>query len=131
MPELSTKINGTEKSAEIKAEYKKFIGRKILFISFTFILIIIIAGIAATLGPYQISVLEVYSIVWHGIPKILQNLDFILSHSFKDFSLTYFTKEESIIWFLRLPPIVMAILAGVGLGIAGTTMQGVVRNPFV
>ncbi len=130
MPELSTKINGTEKSAEIKAEYKKFIGRKILFILFTFILIIIIAGIAATLGPYQISVIEVYSIVWHGIPKILQNLDFILSHSFKDFSLTYFTKEESIIWFLRLPPIVMAILAGVGLGIAGTTMQGVVRNPL-
>lgn len=130
MPELSTKINGTEKSAEIKAEYKKFIGRKILFIFSTFILIFFIAGIAATLGPYQISVIEVYSIVWQGIPKILQNLDFILSHSFKDFSLTYFTKEESIIWFLRLPPIVMAILAGVGLGIAGTTMQGVVRNPL-
>jgi len=128
MPEL--KINGREKSAEIKAEYKKFVGRKILFIFFTFILIIIIAGIAATLGPYQISVIEVYSIVWHGIPKILQNLDFIISHSFKDFSLTCFTKEESIIWFLRLPPIVMAILAGVGLGIAGTTMQGVVRNPL-
>jgi iron complex transport system permease protein len=128
MPEL--KITGTEKSSEIKSQYKRFIGRKILFIFFTLILIIIIAGIAATLGPHQISVTEVYSIIWRGIYKILKNLVFILSHGFKDFSLTYFTKEERVIWFLRLPPIVMGILAGVGLGIAGTTMQGVVRNPL-
>ncbi len=45
-------ISGTEKIAEIKEQYKKFIGRKILFILFSLILIFIIAGVAATLGSY-------------------------------------------------------------------------------
>ena len=51
------------KSAEIKEQYKKFIGRKILFILFSLILIFIIAGVAATLGSYPITVTEVYSII--------------------------------------------------------------------
>ncbi|MGB2727830.1 MAG: hypothetical protein WBD09_05060 [Halobacteriota archaeon] len=49
-------ITGTEKSAEIKAEYKKFVGRKIPFILSSIILIFIIAGVAATLGSYPITV---------------------------------------------------------------------------
>ena len=49
----STETAGTgTKRAEIKEQYKKFIGRKILFILFSLILIFIIAGIAATLGSY-------------------------------------------------------------------------------
>jgi hypothetical protein len=36
------------KNAEIKAQYKKFIGRKILFILLSITLIFIIAGISAT-----------------------------------------------------------------------------------
>ncbi|MEA2074924.1 MAG: iron ABC transporter permease, partial [Euryarchaeota archaeon] len=35
-----------------------------------------------------------------------------------------------VVWNLRLPRILMGILAGIGLAIAGTTMQGVVRNPL-
>lgn len=100
------------RSEEIKAEYKKFIGRKILFIFSSLLLIVIIAGIAATLGSYPITVIEVYSIIWHGL---FQNPE---------------TTKELVIWNLRLPPILMGILAGIGLAIAGTTMQGVVRNPL-
>ncbi|MFZ2071576.1 MAG: iron ABC transporter permease [Halobacteriota archaeon] len=100
------------KSAEIKAQYKKFIGRKIIFILSCVILIFIIAGIAATLGSYPISVTEVYSIIWHGL---FQNPE---------------TTKENVIWNLRLPSIIMGILAGIGLAIAGTIMQGVMRNPL-
>ncbi len=121
---------GMEKRAEIKARYKKFIGRKIIFILSSLVLIFIIAGVAATLGSFPISVIAVYSIIWHGIPEIFHNAGFIMSHGFKEFYQTYFTTEEIIIWGLRLPRIIMGILAGIGLAIAGTTMQGVVRNPL-
>ena len=105
-------ISGTEKIAEIKEQYKKFIGRKILFILFSLILIFIIAGIAATLGSFPITVTEVYSIIWHGL---FQNPE---------------TTKEIVVWNLRLPRILMGILAGIGLAIAGTMMQGILRNPL-
>ncbi len=101
------------KSAEIKEQYKKFIGRKILFILFSLILIFIIAGIAVTLGSYSLTVIEVYSIIWQGIPKIFQYADFITSHGFKEFFDTYFTTEEIVVWNLRLPRIIMGIFAGI------------------
>ncbi len=121
---------GTEKSTEIKAQYKKFIGRKVLFIFSSIILIFIIAGVAATIGDYSVTVTEVYSIIWHGIPKIIQNADFIISHGTTEFFRTYFTTEEKVVWGLRLPRLLMGILAGIGLAIAGTIMQGIVRNPL-
>ena len=103
---------GTEKIAEIKTQYKKFVGRKILFILLSLILMFIIAGVSATLGSYPISVTEVYSIIWHGI---FQNVE---------------TLKEIAVWYYRLPPIIMGILAGMGLAIAGTMMQGILRNPL-
>jgi len=105
-------MSGTEKIAGIKEQYKKFIGRKILFILFSLILIFIIAGVAATLGSYPITVTEVYSIIWHGLFKNVE------------------TTKEIVVWNLRLPRILMGILAGIGLAIAGTMMQGILRNPL-
>lgn len=36
-----------------------------------------------------------------------------------------------IVWDLRLPRILLAIIAGAGLALAGTVMQGILRNPLV
>ncbi len=106
-------ISGTRtKRAEIKEQYKKFIGRKILFIFSTLVLIFIIAGVSATLGSYPITVTEVYSIIWHGLFKNPE------------------TTKEIVVWNLRLPRIIMGILAGTGLAIAGAMMQGILRNPL-
>ena len=105
-------IPGTDKRAKIKAQYKKFIGRKIIFILFCLVLIFIIAGVAATLGSFPITVAEVYTIIWQGL---FQNPE---------------TTKEVVVWNLRLPRIFMAILAGAGLAIAGTMMQGILRNPL-
>ncbi|MBN1456044.1 MAG: iron ABC transporter permease [Methanomicrobia archaeon] len=99
-------------SDEIRTYYKRFIARKLLFMALLIILIGLIAGVATTLGSYQISVTEVYTIIWHG-----------LFHEPE-------TTKELVVWNLRLPSIVMGILAGIGLAIAGTTMQSVVRNPL-
>jgi len=108
----SAGTTATTERKEIKEQYKKFIGRKILFILFSLILIFIIAGVAATLGSYPITVIEAYSIIWHGL---FQNPE---------------TTKEIVFWNLRMPRILMGILAGIGLAIAGTMMQGILRNPL-
>lgn len=101
------------KRAEIKEQYKKFIGRKIIFMLSCIIAIFTIAGISATLGSYPITVTEVYSIIFHGLFQDVSN-----------------TTEGIIVWKLRLPRIVMGFLTGIGLAIAGTEMQGILRNPL-
>jgi len=109
-------ISGTgTKSTEIKEQYKKFVGRKILFIFFSLILIFIIAGVAATLGSANITFLETYSTILHRF--------------FPDHFHTRWLAEVCV-WQLRLPRILMGILAGMGLAIAGTMLQGILRNPL-
>ncbi len=97
---------------KLKEAYDKFIGRKLIFIFVSISLIIIIAGVAATLGSYPITVGEVYAIIWSGLFT------------------TPTTMTEIIVWNLRLPVILMGIIAGTGLAIAGTMMQGILRNPL-
>lgn len=42
-----------------------------------------------------------------------------------------FTQEEmAIIWYIRLPRLIVALLVGAALGIAGATMQGIFGNPL-
>ena len=103
------------KNAEIKAQYKKFIGRKIVFILFSITLIFIIAGISATLGSAHITFLETYSTILHRF--------------FPDHFHTRWLADVCV-WQLRLPRILMGILAGMGLAISGTMLQGILRNPL-
>jgi iron complex transport system permease protein len=101
--------------ADLKQEYSKFIGRKILFIVVSILAIILLAGIAATQGSANISVFEVYSA--------------ILARFFPDhFHATWFA--ETIVWGLRLHRIMFGIVAGMGLAIAGAVMQGILKNPL-
>ncbi len=39
--------------------------------------------------------------------------------------------EQTIVWHLRLPRVMMGLVAGAGLAVAGVVMQGVTRNPLV
>ncbi|MCD5401010.1 iron chelate uptake ABC transporter family permease subunit, partial [candidate division NPL-UPA2 bacterium] len=102
------------KKLEIKEQYEKFISRKLIFIFVSISLIIIIAGIAATLGSYPITVREVYATIWSGLFTTPVTL----------------TMADIVVWNLRLPAILMGIIAGTGLAIAGTMMQGILRNPL-
>lgn len=40
-------------------------------------------------------------------------------------------KVDAIIWDIRLPRVVLGIIAGAGLAVSGTAMQGILRNPLV
>jgi len=102
--------------AELGQRYRTVLRKRALFIFLCLLLVLITAGVSATLGSYPISVCEVYSIVWHGIPKLIQHASL--------------TIEERIVWHLRLPRILMDIVAGAGLALAGAVIQGTLRNPL-
>lgn len=96
----------------IKDEYSRFVWRKWLFIFVCSALVILLAGVAAMLGSYDLSLAEVYDTVIRGL------LGDVTS------------SQDLVIWDLRLPRILMAIIAGFGLAIAGTLMQAILRNPL-
>jgi iron complex transport system permease protein len=102
-------------TSEISEKYIKFTGRKVTFILALLPLMLLIVGIATSMGSANISLGEAYTALLY---KFFPN---------------YFQSNwlaETCVWQLRLPRILMGILAGVGLGISGCVIQGVLRNPL-
>jgi iron complex transport system permease protein len=94
----------------IRSGYAKRTHTRILIIGGLFALLILLTGVAATLGSYPISVIEVFETILGG-----RGADSDIS---------------TIVWNYRLPRILMGVLAGAALGLAGAMMQGILRNPL-
>lgn len=96
-------------NGEISIEYSQYIRKKILFIILVFIALILVMLTSISLGSVHIGFIEV-------IKTLLGNPD---SRQF-----------ELIIWNIRLPQTLTAMVAGAGLASAGAVMQSVLRNPL-
>jgi iron complex transport system permease protein len=72
------------------------------------------------IGAYPMSFGKAALIVWHlALPWALpQNPPWDL-------------KELTVVQIIRLPRVLLAVLAGIGLGMSGTALQGMMRNPLV
>lgn len=83
-----------------------------------FFAVIVSLLIAVTIGTTDISASDVYKV--------------IVYKAFRSPELADFGKgaTHDIIWFIRLPRLVLAIAVGAGLSICGTVMQAVVKNPM-
>ena len=57
---MSSAYSKEKPNADLRAEYQKFIGRKMLFLISLIFGIILLAGYAATRGSADISVLDVF-----------------------------------------------------------------------
>jgi len=90
-------------------------GKKILFFSVAILGVILLAGIAITLGSAHLSVEDVYIAV---LAKFLPD----------HFQTTRFA--NTIVWGLRMERVLMGIVAGMGLSVAGAAMQGILKNPL-
>jgi iron complex transport system permease protein len=77
----------------------------------------ILALIAAASGSAGLSVAEVAKII---LSRLLPFLELEVN-----------SRSASIIWDIRLPRVVLGILAGAGLAVSGAAMQGIMRNPLV
>lgn len=106
------------KAVELKQLYQKGKKRKILAILSLFLAIIIAIVISVSLGA--------------GSPRFNEAMQVILAKIFPTLGIDPGPiLTQTIIWELRFPRIVLAIIAGAGLATSGATMQGVLRNPLV
>ncbi|MDD2835225.1 MAG: iron chelate uptake ABC transporter family permease subunit [Methanothrix sp.] len=98
-----------------KEEYQRFLGRKMLFFLIIILAVILLASLAVTFGSANLRVTDVYvAILAKFLPTYFQTTHF----------------AYTIIWGLRLERIIMGIVAGMGLSVAGAAMQGILRNPL-
>jgi iron complex transport system permease protein len=101
---------------EVLNEYTKFTGRKTLFIVGLIVVIVLLVGVAITLGPLKMSFFEVYSTIMHRfLPGIFSAPSEL---------------AERTLWYVRLPRLLMGISVGFSLAVAGAVMQPVLRNPL-
>ena len=108
-------VTRTGKRSAVQEEYKKFVGRKALFLLFLVGLAILFVGVGVTIGPIDITIIEVYATIIQRVLSIDLGLE---------------TLTEVVIWNIRLPRLMWGIAAGIGLGVAGCAMQIVLRNPL-
>lgn len=77
--------------------------------------LLVLVPVAAGTGAYPIPLGDVLSSVWHQLGLGGRELDRV---------------AESVLWNVRFPRIVLALLVGASLGCAGALMQGVFGNPL-
>ncbi|EHQ36391.1 FecCD family ABC transporter permease [Methanoplanus limicola] len=95
-----------------KGRYLKFIRKKIFFLLAIIIALVIVMGVSVTIGSYDMTIADVYSIIIYGILN------------------PGTSTADLVVWNVRLPRILMGLLAGIGLGISGTVLQAVLKNPL-
>jgi len=104
-------------SKEIAEIYTRFTFKKVLFIISSLLGLGTLVILATSMGASNLNVNDVFNAI------IAKTLPFSGVESN--------IHDEIIIWNLRLPRIIMAVVAGAGLAVSGAVMQGVMRNPLV
>jgi iron complex transport system permease protein len=106
------------KAAELKQLYNRGKKRKILVLFSFFIAIILSMVVSVSLGAAS--------------PGFVAAAQVIFSKLFPFLNINPGSRiTQIIILNLRLPRVILAIIAGAGLAVAGATMQGTLRNPLV
>lgn len=54
----------------------------------------------------------------------------VADHLGFDTGLAYTAQQDAVLWSIRLPRVVLGVLVGAGLGVAGGALQGIFRNPL-
>jgi iron complex transport system permease protein len=118
-PETETPPVPTDEGKRIARTYRTMLGRRTLALVLLAAAIVLLSGVAVTLGSAGLTVYDVY----------LAILSPVLSALFPG-TVSVDGLASTIVWDLRLHRVIFAVLAGLGLAVAGATMQGVLRNPL-
>ena len=103
---------GTGRSGElmpdIKQQYREHIRKKILVGCMLFLLLCVATVSSLRIGSYSLTFLEIFRALFASSEEVVCH----------------------VVWNIRLPRILAALVAGACLGVAGTAMQNVLRNPL-
>jgi iron complex transport system permease protein len=113
---IAASSSGQSSDAETeKKKYKKLVAKRIGFLAVCVALLFIVAGVSLALGSASISFTEAYSAVFN--------------RAFPDL-FTVSPLADTVVWHLRLPRILVAILAGAIFAMSGSTTQAILKNPL-
>ena len=98
----------TSEDAGIAEEYRHFSAKKIVFLAALAVTLVVLCIFTIRLGSTGLTYRDIIHYLFH--PDDSWN--------------------STVIWEIRMPGIVAALLAGSALGIAGSVMQGILRNPM-
>ena len=104
--------------SEFTVEYRGYILRKVAFIAVALLVIIAVSGAALTIGGREIGFGEAYGII---INHIIGDIPEQGAEEFYD---------DYAVWNVRLPRVIVGIIAGAGLAAGGAAMQSAVKNPL-
>lgn len=110
-------------SDEFHAQCQKIKAKKQAFFIGIILLLIFLAGIGVTLGTAEISIAQSYQALFSGLSERFWHFFFGVEQGTQSMT-------EIVVWDIRLHRVLFAIAAGFGLAIAGTIMQGILRNPL-
>ncbi|MGF3523103.1 MAG: FecCD family ABC transporter permease [Candidatus Bathyarchaeia archaeon] len=101
--------------AEEKRKYRKLLLRRSLFLIFCVILLLAVAGVSLTLGSAEMSFFDAYAAIFARFSPDLFHVTPL---------------ADTVIWTLRLPRMLLAVLAGASFAMSGSTTQAILRNPL-
>jgi len=122
---------------EIRAQDARFLseynhGKRRNRVAFTVILALLVIAFIISFGAgrYNVSPGEVLSSIRSGIRHGIWWIgEHIGIHSTEPAFMT--GSEDTVVWLVRMPRIIAAILVGGALSVSGATYQGLFRNPMV
>jgi iron complex transport system permease protein len=95
-------------SGETIGEYRRYVRRRVIFITVLAILLMLVAMYSLSSGPADVG--------WADIVRLFRGEG------------TVFTRQ--IIWGIRMPRIVGGIMSGMALAVSGVVIQSLLRNPL-
>jgi iron complex transport system permease protein len=95
--------------------YRKKAGVVILVL---LVLLVVVACVSLSVGQIPISFQDIVAVLGDGL-----GLHFVTAGAFTE-------EQKAVIWFIRMPRLIVGILVGCALGISGAVMQGVFSNPL-
>ena len=103
----------------IDKDYSRYILTKWMLIFACVAICIVVMGLAIIIGEYPIGFGESYWTIWNHLFGSVPT----------DHSDPLYIKDH-VVWDLRLPRIVIGVIAGAGLAVAGAAMQSTLKNPL-
>jgi iron complex transport system permease protein len=98
-----------------KAKYRRLMAKRGIFLAICVVLLIIVVGVSLAMGSAGISLTEAYAAIF--------------AKYFPDW-FTVSSLADNVVWNLRLPRILLGLLAGAALAMSGSTTQAILRNPL-
>jgi ABC-type hemin transport system ATPase subunit/ABC-type Fe3+-siderophore transport system permease subunit len=89
---------------------------------------------ASVLLPILLVLLAVSTLAGVGIGAVRiapeQTVAIVLHHLGYDMNVDYTRQQDAIVWAIRMPRVILAILVGGALAVSGAALQGMFRNPL-